>query len=163
MLKTGILNPGLLALLAKFRHTVVIADRGFPYWPQVPTIDTSLVDDIPSVRQVLAALLPLCTVGGAWMPAELKQVNPESIWTAYQTLLAPAAIVLEPTLISRNASPPPSDSCAPATPPRTATSFLSQPDGPQHATLGAQILRDVLTILKPVHNQTWSSGLLEKN
>ncbi|MEO7412085.1 MAG: RbsD/FucU domain-containing protein [Opitutaceae bacterium] len=35
MLKTGILNPALLQLLARVRHTntLVIADRGFPFWP----------------------------------------------------------------------------------------------------------------------------------
>ena len=35
MLKTGILNPAVLSLLARVRHTntLVIADRGFPFWP----------------------------------------------------------------------------------------------------------------------------------
>ena len=44
MLKTGILNPKILDLLARVRHTnaLVIADRGFPFWPQVETVDLSL-------------------------------------------------------------------------------------------------------------------------
>ena len=58
MLKTGILNPHILSLLARVRHTnaLVIADRGFPFWPDLETVDISLADDIPSVLQVLAAL-----------------------------------------------------------------------------------------------------------
>ena len=40
MLKSGILNPALLELLARVRHTntFVIADRGFPFWPQIETV-----------------------------------------------------------------------------------------------------------------------------
>ena len=41
MLKTGILNPRLLDLIARIRHTntLVIADRGFPFWPMIETVD----------------------------------------------------------------------------------------------------------------------------
>ena len=55
MQKSGILNPALLSLLARVRHTnlLVIADRGFPYWPALETVDISLVDGIPSVLQVV--------------------------------------------------------------------------------------------------------------
>jgi D-ribose pyranase len=58
MLNTKILNPNLLSLLARVRHTntLVIADRGFPFWPQIETVDISLSDDIPTVLQVLAAV-----------------------------------------------------------------------------------------------------------
>ena len=58
MQKTGILNPDLLHLLARIRHTnmLVIADRGFPFWPTIETVDLSLVDGIPTVLQVLHAL-----------------------------------------------------------------------------------------------------------
>ena len=40
MIKTGILNPHLLALIARIRHTntLVIADRGFPFWPMIETV-----------------------------------------------------------------------------------------------------------------------------
>ena len=46
MLKTGILNPQLNSLLSRVRHTnlLVIADRGFPYWPMIETIDIALED-----------------------------------------------------------------------------------------------------------------------
>jgi len=58
MLHTRILNPLLLSLLARVRHTnaLVIADRGFPFWPQIETVDISLQDDIPTVLQVLTAV-----------------------------------------------------------------------------------------------------------
>ena len=58
MLKTGILNPRLNDLLSRVRHTntLVIADRGFPFWPQIETVDISLVDDVPTVLQVIAAV-----------------------------------------------------------------------------------------------------------
>jgi len=57
MLNTRILNPQLLSLLARVRHTnaLVIADRGFPFWPRIETVDISLANDIPTVLQVLAA------------------------------------------------------------------------------------------------------------
>lgn len=81
MLKHGILNPALLELLGRFRHTntLVIADRGFPSWPQVPTIDLSLTDGIPTVEQVLLAILPVCTVGQAFMAREFKANNSAKI------------------------------------------------------------------------------------
>jgi D-ribose pyranase len=77
MLKTGILNPRVLELLARVRHTntLVIADRGFPFWPQVETVDISLVDDVPTVLQVLMAIRPNFTVGKAWMAKEFRSNN----------------------------------------------------------------------------------------
>src|SRR6185312_4948893 len=76
MLKSGILNPQLLSLLARVRHTntLVIADRGFPFWPQVETIDISLVDDIPTVLEVLAAIRPNFVIARAWMAEEFLRV-----------------------------------------------------------------------------------------
>jgi len=58
MLKSGILNPHILSLLARIRHTntLVIADRGFPFWPQIETVDISLVDGVPRVLDVLNAI-----------------------------------------------------------------------------------------------------------
>ena len=58
VLKTGILNPAINSLLSRIRHTntLVISDRGFPFWPQIETVDISLVDDIPRVLDVLQAL-----------------------------------------------------------------------------------------------------------
>ena len=77
MLKTGILNPAILSLIARVRHTnmLVIADRGFPYWPEIETIDISRVDGLPTVNLVLQALLPAVDLGKAYMAAQFKEVN----------------------------------------------------------------------------------------
>ena len=58
MINHGILNPHLLSLLARVRHTnaLVIADRGFPFWPMIETVDISVIDDLPSVCQLIAAV-----------------------------------------------------------------------------------------------------------
>lgn len=90
MLKIGILNPALLELLARVRHTntLVIADRGFPFWPQVQTVDLSLVDGVPTVLQVLDALRPNFVIGRAFAAAEFQSHNPAAV---QQALAAPSA------------------------------------------------------------------------
>ena len=76
MLKTGILNPQINSLLSRVRHTnsLVIADRGFPFWPMIETVDISLADDVPTVLQVLAAIRSNF-VRKAWMAKEFLQNN----------------------------------------------------------------------------------------
>ena len=77
MLKTGILNPQLNALLSRVRHTnlLVVADRGFPFWPMIETVDISLVDDVPTVLQVLAAIRANFAIGKVWMAKEFLRNN----------------------------------------------------------------------------------------
>jgi D-ribose pyranase len=77
MINTGILNPQILSLLARVRHTnaLVIADRGFPFWPQIETVDISLVDDVPTVLQVLAAVRSNFNVTQACMAREFQKNN----------------------------------------------------------------------------------------
>ncbi len=77
MLRSGILNPAVLELLARIRHTntLVIADRGFPFWPEVETIDLSVVDDLPTVAQIVAALRPNFVIGRVYAAEELKGAN----------------------------------------------------------------------------------------
>lgn len=96
MLRTGILNPHLNSLLSRVRHTntLVIADRGFPFWPQIETVDLSLVDDIPTVLDVLHALAPNFLIGKAWMAAEFREHNPGDLVASFASLLPP--IVYEP-------------------------------------------------------------------
>ncbi len=98
MLKTGILNPSILSLIARVRHTntLAIADRGFPFWPQIETVDISLVDDLPTVRQVLDALRDNFIVGAAFMAEEFRGQNGEAVQQQYADLLAPAEIRFEP-------------------------------------------------------------------
>jgi D-ribose pyranase len=58
MINHGLLNPQILSLLARVRHTnaLVITDRGFPFWPMIETVDVSVVDDLPTVLQLIAAV-----------------------------------------------------------------------------------------------------------
>ena len=98
MLKTGILNPHLLSLLARVRHTntLVIADRGFPFWPQIETVDISLVDGVPTVLQVLTALRPNFNFGKAWMAKEFLRSNNLKTQKQFVAALKGAALKFEP-------------------------------------------------------------------
>lgn len=98
MLKTGILNPRLLSLLARVRHTnmLVIADRGFPYWPEMETIDLSLVDDVPTVLQVLMALRANFKIAEAVMADEFNAVNDAGRRREVEQALGGAPLVFEP-------------------------------------------------------------------
>jgi len=98
MLRTGILNPAVLSLLARVRHTntLVIADRGFPFWPEIETVDLSLVDDIPTVAQVLAALRPNFVVGRVFAAAELKGANTAEKLSRHLAALDGLPITFEP-------------------------------------------------------------------
>ena len=83
MLTTGILNPDIRSLLARVRHTntLVISDRGFPFWPMIETVDISLMDDIPTVLQVLQAIRPDYVIGRAFMASQFLDAN------TYNTLI----------------------------------------------------------------------------
>jgi D-ribose pyranase len=98
MLRSGILNPSVLSLIARVRHTntLVIADRGFPFWPGIETVDLSLVDDVPTVAQVLAALRPVYVVGRVFAAAELRAANPADKLARHLLALEGLPLVLEP-------------------------------------------------------------------
>jgi len=98
MLKTGILNPRILSLLARIRHTntLVIADRGFPFWPQIETVDISLVDDVPTVLGVLEAIRPNFVIGAAWMAREFFQRNPVKTQGQFAAALKGIRLTREP-------------------------------------------------------------------
>jgi D-ribose pyranase len=85
MLKTGILNPAINSLLSRVRHTnlLVIADRGFPFWPMIETVDITLVDGIPSMLQTLAAIRGNFIAGQAWMAQEFVQHNDPAVQAAF--------------------------------------------------------------------------------
>ena len=97
MLKSGILNPQINALLSRVRHTnqLVIADRGFPYWPQIETVDIALVDDVPTVMQVLNAIRPNFVIGQVYMAQEFKEVNTDAVRSTFATALDGVPIVYE--------------------------------------------------------------------
>ncbi len=98
MLAKGILNPHVLSLLARVRHTnmLVISDRGFPFWPMIETVDLSLVDGVPTVLQVLTAVRQNFVVGEAYMAAEFLKVNSAATKKAYAAALGGATVSYEP-------------------------------------------------------------------
>src|ERR1019366_646122 len=98
MLRTGILNPAINSLVSRIRHTntLVIADRGFPFWPQVETIDISLVDDIPKVLDVLRAIRLNFAAGRAFMAEEFRGANVEGTCLEFERALAGIPLVFEP-------------------------------------------------------------------
>ena len=98
MLKTGILNPCVNSLLSRVRHTntLVIADRGFPFWPAMETVDLSLVDGIPTVLQVLRAVLPNFDCGRIWMAEEFLAENTAEMQAAFRQAAGDIPIDFEP-------------------------------------------------------------------
>src|SRR5215831_6560803 len=93
-----ILNPQLLSLLARVRHTnaLVIGDRGFPFWPQMETVDLSLMNDIPTVLQVLAALKPDFQAVQAYMAREFLRQNSATTRAAFAKGLSGIPVTYEP-------------------------------------------------------------------
>ncbi|MBL47619.1 MAG: hypothetical protein CMP28_01515, partial [Roseibacillus sp.] len=78
MLQEGILNPQVLDLVARIRHTntLVICDWAFPYWKEIETVDISLSRGIPSVLDVLKLLQPNFKVGTIWQAEEFLHTTP---------------------------------------------------------------------------------------
>lgn len=98
MLNIRILNPGLLSLLARVRHTnaVIIADRGFPFWPQIETVDISLADNLPTVLQVLAAIRQDFHAAGAFMAHEFLEHNTPVVRATFAQALEGIPVTHEP-------------------------------------------------------------------
>ena len=98
MLNTKVLNPQLLSLLARVRHTnaLVIADRGFPFWPLLETVDLSLVDDVPTVLQVLAAARPNFKIGQVFMAKEFIAQNSRRTRSQFLQALKGIPVAFEP-------------------------------------------------------------------
>jgi D-ribose pyranase len=98
MLVQGILNPALLSLLARVRHTnaLVISDRGFPYWPGIETVDISLVDGVPTVLQVLAAVRKNFVIAEAYMAEEFLRANSPATRRAFAGALQGVTLAHEP-------------------------------------------------------------------
>jgi D-ribose pyranase len=97
MLKTGILNPGINSLLACVRHTnmLVIVDRGFPSWPGLETVDISLVDDIPTVLQVLNAIMLNFNIGHIYMAEEFLAENTPEVCETFARAVGDIPIEFE--------------------------------------------------------------------
>jgi D-ribose pyranase len=98
MLKTGILNPNINSLLSRVRHTntLVIADRGFPFWPQIETVDISLVDGVPRVLDVLRAIRANFVIGRVFMAEEFRAANQAGVQAEFENALKGVPTVFEP-------------------------------------------------------------------
>lgn len=100
MIQSGILNPHLLALLARVRHTntLVIADSMFPHWPAVPEVDLSLVYGIPTVPDVIRAVLQHWKPGVVWIASEFTLHNPPKVRREFAEAFGDAKVVEVPHL-----------------------------------------------------------------
>ena len=98
MLRTGILNPAINSLISRVRHTntVVIADRGFPFWPRIETVDISLVDDVPRVLDVLRAIRANFVIGRVFMAEEFLAVNGNGERAKLEREISGVPFVFEP-------------------------------------------------------------------
>src|ERR1700690_3297772 len=98
MINTGLLNPHLLSLLARVRHTnaLVIADRGFPFWPMIETVDISVVDDLPTVLQLIAAVRANHNFTQAFQAKEFLKNNPSATREKFAAALEGVPVTFEP-------------------------------------------------------------------
>lgn len=98
MLIQGIINPEVLSLVSRVRHTnaLVIADAAFPFWPEIETVDISLVKGVPSVLQVVNAILPNWKCGEVYMAEEFKRHNQRKTQAAFARACGNVPITFEP-------------------------------------------------------------------
>lgn len=98
MIKTGLLNPQLLSLLARVRHTnaLVIADRGFPFWPMIETVDLSVIDGLPTVCQIIAAVRANHHFTQACQAEEFLKNNPAPVRQKFAAALKGVPTAYEP-------------------------------------------------------------------
>jgi D-ribose pyranase len=107
MLTEGILNPQLRSLMARVRHTntLVIADYAFPYWPQIETVDLSLVQGVPTVIQLLDAILPTWKCGEIIMAEEFISHNRKKLRDAFAKARRGVPTTFEPHLALKQRVP----------------------------------------------------------
>jgi len=69
-----IISGELASLLARFRHVnaIAIVDGPFPTYPNVETVDLAVVLGLPSIPDVLSAILPHIEVSSVTMAAEFE-------------------------------------------------------------------------------------------
>jgi D-ribose pyranase len=86
--RTGILNPAVLHLLASTGHTdyFTICDRGFPVPVGPERIDLALVDGIPTVLDVLRAVIPEWSIDRVLITHEMAEISPARVSELKQIL-----------------------------------------------------------------------------
>jgi D-ribose pyranase len=100
MLVEGIVNPQVLSLVARVRHTnsLIIADAAFPFWPEIETVDISLVRGVPTVLQVAAAILANWKCGEVFMAKEFNANNDRKHQAAFAEVCKGIKMTFEPHL-----------------------------------------------------------------
>jgi D-ribose pyranase len=89
-----LLNPQIASLIRQINHTqmLLIADRGFPV-PSLPlVVDISLTADIPTIPQVLAAILSDLPADRLIVAQEQEHLSPER-WKEHQEGALPVEAV----------------------------------------------------------------------
>jgi D-ribose pyranase len=81
MKRGGILNPSLSHLLASTGHTdyFTVCDRGFPVPEGPERIDLALVDDIPTVLDVLGAVLAEWSLDRVLITHEMDAISQDRV------------------------------------------------------------------------------------
>ena len=81
MKRGGILHPALAHLLASTGHTdyFTICDRGFPVPVGPERIDLALVDDLPTVLDVLRAVHAEWAIDRVLIAHEMVEVSPRRV------------------------------------------------------------------------------------
>jgi len=85
-----IINGELASLLARFRHvnTIAIVDGPFPTYPNVETVDLAVVLGLPSIPDVLAAILPHVEVTSVTMAAEFEAKVDAKVVSDYREVIS---------------------------------------------------------------------------
>lgn len=79
MIKSSILHPTLNRILAETGHTdlLTICDRGFPVPSGPERLDLAIIDDLPTVIDVLRAIDKQFVIDAVVVTDEMKQASPE--------------------------------------------------------------------------------------
>ncbi len=88
MKKSGILHPDLNQVLASSGHTdyLLITDRGFPVPEEPRRIDLALIDDKPTVLDVLAAIDAEWSIDRILITEEMTLVSPHRVEELHELL-----------------------------------------------------------------------------
>jgi D-ribose pyranase len=83
MIRGGILHPGLNRILSETGHTdiLTICDRGFPVPTGPERLDLALVDNIPTVLDVLSAIHKQFVIDRIIITEEMEQISPDRAQT----------------------------------------------------------------------------------
>lgn len=78
-LKGKILNPRLASTIVGLGHRdrIVVSDAGLPLPTTVPVLDLSVVPDLPSLEDVLTAVLDELEVEAAYVAEEFAPESPD--------------------------------------------------------------------------------------